>query len=155
MELVLGLNLAGALKAMMAGLVITFIGALLAGVGSIFNPIVLVELLIMIAVTSIAFITMMSFIMVRIDDPLVPRAIFGILNTLMFFPSGAISPIKAFPKWLQVIARIDPFSYSVHGFKALLLKDAGIGAIWYDVVYLSVFAILMLTGATALFKRTL
>jgi len=143
------------LKAMMAGLVITFIGALIAGVGSIFDPVVLFELLIMIAVTSTAFIAMMSFIMVRIDDPLVPRAIFGILNTLMFFPSGAISPIKAFPTWLQWIARIDPFSYAVHGFKALLLKEAGMGAIWYDVVYLSVFAFIMLTGATALFKRTL
>src|SRR5947207_8911901 len=155
MELVMGLNIAGALKAMMAGLVITFIGALIAGVGSIFDPVVLLELLIMIAVTSTAFIAMMSFIMVRIDDPLVPRAIFGILNTLMFFPSGAISPIKAFPTWLQWIARIDPFSYAVHGFKALLLKEAGMGAIWYDVVYLSVFAFIMLTGATALFKRTL
>ena len=155
MELVMGLNIAGALKAMMAGLVITLIGALIAGVGSIFNPIVLLELMVMIAVTSTAFIAMMSFIMVRIDDPLVPRAIFGILNTLMFFPSGAISPIKAFPTWLQVIARVDPFSYAVHGFKALLLKEAGIGAIWYDVVYLSVFAFIMLTGATALFKRTL
>src|SRR5438093_10925863 len=38
MELVMGLNIAGALKAMMAGLVITLIGALIAGVGSIFDP---------------------------------------------------------------------------------------------------------------------
>ena len=28
--------------------------------------------------------------MVRVDDPLVPRAMFGVLNTLLFFPSGAI-----------------------------------------------------------------
>src|SRR5205085_3712587 len=93
LELVMGLNVAGALKAMMAGLVITIIGGLLAGVSSIFDPRVLFELLLMITVTSVAFIAMMSFLMVRVDDPLVPRAVFGILNTLMFFPSGAIYPI--------------------------------------------------------------
>ena len=37
-ELVFGLNLAGAIKAVLTGVVITVIGALLAGVGTIFNP---------------------------------------------------------------------------------------------------------------------
>src|SRR6185503_432066 len=37
-ELVLGLNAAGAIKAVMTGVVITVIGSLLAGVGSIFSP---------------------------------------------------------------------------------------------------------------------
>ena len=55
-ELVMGLNLAGALKAMMAGVVITVIGGLLSGVSSIFDPRVLLELLILIAFTSVAFI---------------------------------------------------------------------------------------------------
>jgi ABC-2 type transport system permease protein len=45
---------------------------------------------------------MMFFIMARISDPLVPRAIFGVLNTLLFFPSGAVYPIAGFPKWLRV-----------------------------------------------------
>ena len=154
-ELVMGLNLAGALKAMMAGVVITVIGGLLSGVPSIFNPRVLLELLVLIAFTSVAFIAMMSLLMVRVEDPLVPRATFGILNTLLFFPSGAIYPVKAFPTWLKWIAWIDPFYYAVHGFKALLLKDAGLLAIWSDLLFLGVFGALMLAGATKLFKRTL
>ena len=154
-ELVMGLNLAGALKAMMAGVVITVIGGLLSGVSSIFDPRVLLELLILIAFTSVAFIAMMSLLMVRVEDPLVPRATFGILNTLLFFPSGAIYPVKAFPTWLKWIAWIDPFHYAVHGFKALLLKDAGLLAIWPDLLFLGVFGALMLAGATKLFKRTL
>jgi ABC-2 type transport system permease protein len=98
---------------------------------------------------------MMFLMMVRVEDPLVPRATFGILNTLLFFPSGAIYPIKAFPPWLRGIAYIDPFSYSVHGFKALLLKDAGFVAIRSDLLFLTVSAAVMITIATALFKRTL
>ena len=68
---------------------------------------------------SLAFNGMMFLMMVRVEDPLVPRAVFGILNTLLFFPSGSIYPVQAFPAWLQAIARVDPFTYAVHGFKAL------------------------------------
>jgi ABC-2 type transport system permease protein len=110
---------------------------------------------VLIVLTSVAFNTMMFLLMVRVEDPLVPRALFGILNTLLFFPSGSIYPINAFPGWLQAIARVDPFTYAVHGFKSLLLKDAGFTAIWPDLLYLSVFAVLMISVATPLFKRTL
>jgi len=155
MELVLGLNVAGALKAMAAGIIISFVGSLLAGISVTFQPQVFALVLLMIATTSAAFISMMSLIMVRVDDPLVPRAIFGILNTLLFFPSGAIYPIQAFPKWLQFIAYIDPFSYAVHGFKALLLRNAGLIAIWPDLLFLTAFSAVTFTAVTLLFKRTL
>jgi ABC-2 type transport system permease protein len=154
-ELVFGLNAAGAIKAVMTGVVITVIGALLAGVGTVFNPGTIVELMIMILLTSIAFNTMMFLLMVRVEDPLVPRAIFGILNTLLFFPSGAIYPIQAFPWWLRGIAKVDPFTFAVHGFKSILLKETGMAAIWPDMVYLSIFAFITLAVATPLFKRTL
>jgi ABC-2 type transport system permease protein len=155
LELVFGLNMAGALKAIGAGLVLSVVGSLIAGVSATFQPGTFILVIVLIAATSLAFVTMMSFLMARVEDPLVPRAIFGILNTLLFFPSGAIYPVHAFPKWLQVIAWIDPFTYAVHGFKSLLLREAGLTAIWGDLVYLSVFATVMLTGATLLFKRTL
>jgi len=154
-ELVFGLNAAGAIKAVMTGVVITVIGSLLAGVGTVFNPVTALELLVMILLTSVAFNTMMFLLMVRVEDPLVPRAIFGILNTLLFFPSGAIYPIQAFPKWLRGIAAVDPFTFAVHGFKSILLKETGMAAIWPDMLYLSIFAVITLGVATPLFKRTL
>ncbi len=146
LELVLGLNTAGALKAMGAGIVLTFVGSFLAGVGSAFSPVRFFWLFLLIGITSFAFISMMSFIMARVEDPLVPRAIFGILNTLMYFPSGAIYPVQAFPKWLRVIAYMDPFTYAVHGFKQLLLKDAGISAVYGDFLFLGVFCAITLLG---------
>jgi ABC-2 type transport system permease protein len=154
-ELVFGLNAAGAIKAVMTGVVITVIGSLLAGVGTVFNPGTILQLMILILLTSIAFNTMMFLLMVRVEDPLVPRAIFGILNTLLFFPSGAIYPIQAFPWWLRGIAKVDPFTFAVHGFKSILLKETGMAAIWPDMLYLSLFAFITLAVATPLFKRTL
>jgi ABC-2 type transport system permease protein len=155
LELVLGLNMAGSIKAVMTGVIIVVIGSLLAGVGTIFNPITMFGLLIMITLTSLAFNTMMFLLMVRIEDPLVPRAMFGILNTLLFFPSGSVYPIQAFPKWLRAIARVDPFTYAVDGFKCLLLKQTTLSAVWGDMLFLSLFAAITLGIAIPLFKRTL
>src|SRR3984885_11518400 len=155
LELVMGLNLAGAAKAVLAGISLTIIGSLIAGLNAIFNPIADLELLAMIVATSLAFNGMMFLMMVRVDDPLVPRAMFGVLNTLLFFPSGAVFPIIAFPKWLQAIAIIDPFTYCVHGFKAILLQDGGFVAIQYDLLFLFLFGFGTLLLATPLFKRTL
>ena len=155
LELVLGLNLAGTVKAVLSGLCLTIIGSLFAGLGVIFHPLAALQLFLLIVSTSVAFNGMMFLMMVRVEDPLVPRAIFGVLNTLLFFPSGAISPIVGFPKWLRVIAVVDPFTYAVHGFKAVLLKDGGFAAIWVDLLFLFGFGIATLMLATPLFKRTL
>lgn len=155
LELVMGLNVAGAIKAVMSGVCITVIGTLLAGLGSVFHPMEDLQLFLLILSTSIAFNGMMFLMMVRVEDPLVPRAMFGVLNTLLFFPSGAISPVTGFPKWMQAIAVADPFTYAVHGFKAVLLKDGGFSAIWFDLIFLSGFGVLTLLISTPLFKRTL
>ena len=154
-ELVFGLTGAGAIKAVLTGVVISIIGSLMAGVGTIFSPSTALGLLLLIVAVSMAFNGMMFLMMVRVEDPLVPRAVFGILNTLLFFPSGSIYPIQAFPAWLQAIARVDPFTYAVHGFKALLLKESGLIAIFPDIMYLSIFAFITLALAVPLFKRTL
>lgn len=155
LELVLGLNLAGTIKAVLSGISLTVIGSLLAGLGVIFHPMSALLLLLMIIATSMAFNGMMFLMMVRVEDPLVPRAMFGVLNTLLFFPSGAISPVSGLPKWLQAIAGVDPFTYAVHGFKSILIKDGGFTAIRMDLLFLVCFGIATLMVATPLFKRTL
>ena len=142
-------------KAVLSGICLTVIGSLMAGLGVIFNPAADLEILALIVATAIAFNGMMFLLMVRVDDPLVPRAMFGVLNLLLFYPSGAMYPINAFPVWLRALSVVDPFTYCVHGFKAVLLKDGGFVAIQYDLLFLFVFGIGTLLIATPLFKRTL
>jgi ABC-2 type transport system permease protein len=154
-ELILGFTLSGAIKAFMAGLVLTTLGSMVAGIPHPLDPLRLLKLLLVIVTTALALISMMFLLMVRVSDPLVPRAIFGVLNTLLFFPSGAVYPIYGFPTWMKVIATVDPFTYAVHAFKALLLKNTGLVAIAGDLTYLLVFAVVMMLLATALFRRTL
>ena len=154
-ELVAGLIGAGTLKAFMAGMCLTIIGGLIAGIPGLWEPVRLFYLMIVILVASLSMISLMFLVMVRIDDPLVPRAIFGVLNMLLFFPSGAVYPTEAFPPWLRWISVIDPFTYTVHALRNLTLKNTGIEGIYMDVLILSGFSALMITGSLALFKRQL
>jgi ABC-2 type transport system permease protein len=154
-ELIAGFNLSGTIKSVMAGAVLMTIGSLIAGIPDPFAPLRLVRLFVVIVVTAMALISMMFLLMVRVTDPLVPRAIFGVLNTLLYFPSGAVYPQQGFPPWMRAIAVVDPFTYAVHAFKCLLLKNTGFGAIGFDLLYLSVFSVIAMTLATRLFRRTL
>ena len=155
LELIAGFNLSGTIKAVLAGLSIMIIGSIIAGIPNPLDPMRLFRLTVVISVTSFALISMMFLLMVRVTDPLMPRAMFGVLNTLLYFPSGAVYPQQGFPTWMQWIAVVDPFTYAVHAFKSLLLKNTGFGAIGFDMLYLTVFSAVMMTGATLLFKRTL
>src|SRR5882762_10106301 len=131
----------------MAGAGLMTIGSLIAGIPDPFAPMRLLRLMVVIVSTAFCLISLMFLLMVRVTDPLVPRATFGILNTLLYFPSGAVYPQQAFPSWMQAIAVVDPFTYSVHAFKNLLLKNTGLGAVAGDLAYLAAFSVIAMTAA--------
>jgi ABC-2 type transport system permease protein len=56
---------------------------------------------------------------------------------------------------MKVITAVDPFTYAVHGFKALLLKNTGLWAIVPDLAFLFGFCVVAMGAATLLFRRTL
>jgi ABC-2 type transport system permease protein len=155
LELIAGFNLSGTLKAFLAGAVITIVGSYVAGIPNPLEPIRLLRTFLVVGVSALALISLMFLLMVRVSDPLAPRAMFGLLNTVLYFPSGAVYPQQGFPGWMQVIAAVDPFTYSVHALKSLLLKNTGFEAIAGDLLYLTVFSAIAMTAATLLFKRTL
>ena len=155
LELILGFNISGAIKAVLAGSVLMTLGSVIAGIPDPFEPLRLLRLFIVIVFAAVALVSMMFLLMVRMNDPLLPRAMFGVLNTLLYFPSGAVYPQQAFPGWMRGIAIVDPFTYAVHALKCLLLKDTGFMAISGDLLYLGVFSVITMTAATLLFKRTL
>src|SRR5262249_13376334 len=154
-ELIAGFNVSGAIKAILAGLVLMTIGSVIHRLPNSLEPRRLLRLFVVVVFTSFALISFMFLLMVRGTDPLMPRAMFGVLNTLLYFPSGAVYPQQGFPAWMRVIAVADPFTYAVHAFKSLLLKNTGFGAIGFDLMYLTIFSIIAMSAATMLFRRTL
>ena len=154
-ELISGFNLSGTIKAVLAGAVLAVVGSFIAGIPHPLEVMRLVRVMAVIVITALALVSMMFLFMVRVTDPLVPRATFGVLNTLLFFPSGAVYPQQAFPTWMRYLAKVDPFTYAVHALKSLLLRDTGFSAIVGDFAYLILFSVVTMTIATIIFRRTL
>ena len=154
-DLILGFTLAGAAKAVVAGTVLVIAGSLIAGIPNPLDPLRLARMLLMVVMASLALISMMFLLMVRVSDPLIPRAIYGVLSTVLFYPSGAVYPVNAFPTWMRYLAVVDPFTYAVHGFKALVLKNTGLAAVGVDLAVLAGFTVAAMALATVLFRRTL
>ena len=54
------------------------------------------------------------------------RGMFGIINVLLFFPSGALYPVESYPEWLAKLSAVDPLTYGVRALRGL--SAAGRGA---------------------------
>ena len=53
------------------------------------------------------------------------------------------------------MAAVDPFAYSVHAFRAVLLKHVGPARMAGDVGFLAAFSVICITGTVLLFRRRL
>jgi ABC-2 type transport system permease protein len=154
-ELVIAQMLSGTIKATVGGVLLAIVGALSAGATSVLQPARLLALVVLVILVSVSFMSMTSCIVARMSNPILPRAIFGMLNTLLYFPSGAVYPTQGLPGWLRAVSKIDPFTYAVHALRVLLLKGAAISVLLPDLLFLAGFAALMTTGSVMLFRRTL
>jgi len=67
--------------------------------------------------------------------------------------SGMIFPIENMPLPLQLISRLIPARYLVHGLRGILLKGNGLEVLWPDRLAMTIFAVAILGLATARFKR--
>jgi ABC-2 type transport system permease protein len=79
----------------------------------------------------------------------------GLLSSLLpsLLLSGMLFPIENMPRVLQVISRVVPARYLVHGLRGILLKGSGLGLLWPDLLALGIFATAILAVATARFQR--
>jgi ABC-2 type transport system permease protein len=155
LDLVGGLTLSAATLSMIVGTMVLGSSLLIAGIPVIGGIKTLVLAALVMLLLGLGLILFMFTLMARVSNPLTPRALFGILNVVMFFPSGALYPTESYPGWLQVISAIFPMRYAVHALRALLLKGVGFAAVAPDLALMSGFAAVMLTLAALLFKRTL
>jgi ABC-2 type transport system permease protein len=154
-ELVIAQMLSGTIKATVGGVLLAIVGALSAGATQVLEPARLLALVVLVILVSVSFMSMTSCIVARMSNPILPRAIFGMLNTLLYFPSGAVYPTQGLPGWLRVVSKVDPFTYAVHALRVLLLKGAAVSVLLPDLLFLAAFATMMTLGSIALFRRTL
>ena len=103
--------------------------------------------------TSLSISALWFLLFARAKSTSLLRGMFGIINVLLFFPSGALYPIESYPAWLAKIAAIDPLTYGVRSLRNLLLRGAAPSSSYADWVFLATFTIVAGVLTKVLFKR--
>jgi ABC-2 type transport system permease protein len=72
-----------------------------------------------------------------------------------FFLSGFFFPIAAMPRVLQWISYAVPLRYFLIIVRGIVLKGVGAGALWPEIIPLSIFAVVIMGGAALRFHKRL
>ncbi len=155
LDLVGGLTLSATTLSVIIGTIVLLSSILIARIPLIGGLQTLLLAEVAMVLLGLGLILFMFTLMARVSNPMMPRALFGILNVVTFFPSGALYPVESYPGWLQGLSLVFPMRYAVHALRALLLKGVGPQAVALDFVVMGGFALLWLGLAATLFKRTL
>jgi ABC-2 type transport system permease protein len=68
--------------------------------------------------------------------------------------SGFVFPIRSMPWWLQVLSNISPAKFYLVILRSIVLKCVGLAAFWPQIIYLSLYAGILLAISTLRFKKT-
>jgi ABC-2 type transport system permease protein len=145
MEIMIGRTLGGATVATIQGLIIFFLSTFVG-----FHPqnwfLVIPTVLVMFLV-ALLFTALGIAIASPLNDMQGFQLIMNFLVMPLFFLSGALFPLQGAPKILSVIAGIDPLSYGIDAFRALLIGTSHYG-LALDIFALSaITAVFMATGS--------
>ena len=150
--LVVGNVLAGAVVASIAGLLVL-------GCVVFLTPLPMVSKASLAAAAATVFLTALSIaalwflVFARARSTSLLRGMFGIINVLLFFPSGALYPVESYPKWLAQLSNADPLTYGVRALRGLLLRGAAPPSVYADWVFLATFTIVCAVLTKVLFRR--
>src|SRR5262245_19671455 len=103
--------------------------------------------------TSTAIASLWFLLFARARSASLLRGMFGIINVLLFFPSGALYPLESYPRWLAKLSAADPLTYGVRALRSLLLRGAAPPAVYADWVFLATFSIVCGVLTKVLFRR--
>jgi ABC-2 type transport system permease protein len=154
-QMLAGMVTSGALMSMFTGSIVTTVAVFAAGLSGRPSAAGLAGLFAMLVAASLAVAGLTTVLAIRVENPLIARGGLVVLNLILLFPSGAIYPPAGFPDWVRWIARFDPFTYVVHGFRAVLLKSSGPEVLLPDIGALMLFAVVTVAVSWLLFPRRL
>jgi ABC-2 type transport system permease protein len=154
-EIVVGVLLAGVIKAMFSTVTLLLIAVTVAGVRPMTDVVGFMLMLFTIFLTALGLISMMTAYAVRAPAPEVYQFTAFPINLIFYFTSGAVYPIEGFPDWMKSFAVVNPEAYAVHALRSLMYKGGSLPAVIGDFAYLTLFTAIMVGIATLAFKRAL
>jgi ABC-2 type transport system permease protein len=150
--LVAGHILAGAVVASLAGLLV-LAAILIATPGGAASTEAVAAAVVTVFLTALAIASAWFLLFARARHASVLRGMFGIINTLLFFPSGALYPVESYPPWLRAVSNVDPLTYGVEGLRDLLLRGAPASTAFPGWIFLATFTLVCGVLTKVLFRR--
>lgn len=80
------------------------------------------------------------------------QLIMNFLVMPIFFLSGALFPLQGVPKFMQIIARLDPLTYGIDGLRSVLINASSYGML-FDFFILFTITIALLAAGSYLFEK--
>lgn len=150
LKIMIGRTLGGATVATAQGLLVLLISLIFG-----FHPyswVGIIPLIFVMFLVALLFTSLGTMIASFLDDMQGFQLIMNFLIMPLFFLSGALFPLQGLPKMLSIIARLDPLSYGVDAFRALLINSSfyGLGT---DIVVLGAITAIFLWLGSYFFKR--
>jgi ABC-2 type transport system permease protein len=158
LALVLGKALAAGLRAL-AQAVIIYVLSLALGVHMNWRPQALLGVLCVVLLGAAIFSTFSLIIACIVRTRERFMGVGQLLTMPLFFASNAIYPVSVMPRWLRVVAHVNPLSYQVDALRRLMLAPAeGAGApsefgVGTDVLVLVAALAVVLSIASRLYPR--
>jgi len=150
--LVAGHILAGSLVASVAGGLVLLAILLITPLAVTSAP-SLVAAFATVFLTSLSIAALWFLIFARARSASLLRGMFGIINVLLFFPSGAFYPVESYPSWLVKLSAADPLTYGLRALRNLLLRGAGPQTAYADWLFLATFTVVCGVLTKVLFRR--
>jgi ABC-2 type transport system permease protein len=150
--LVTGHILAGAIVATLAGGLVLASIVLVTSLPLVTTP-SLVAAVVTVFLTSTSIAALWFLLFARARSASLLRGMFGIINVLLFFPSGALYPVESYPPWLAKLSAADPLTYGLRALRNLLLRGAGPESVYPDWIFLATFTLVAGMLTAALFRR--
>ena len=150
--LVAGHILAGSLVASIAGGLVLLAILLITPLGPSNAP-ALAAAFVTVFLTSLSIASLWFLLFARARSASLLRGMFGIINVLLFFPSGAFYPIESYPVWLVKLSAADPLTYGLRALRNLLLRGAAPETAYADWLFLATFTLVCGVFTKVLFRR--
>ena len=144
-----GKTLSGCFQSMIQGGIILALSPL---VDVHLTPLIIVEVLFLIFLTSFALTSLGLLIASRMESFEGFNLIMNFLIMPMFLLSGAFFPMQGLPAWLKTLVSVNPLTYAVDALRGVII---GIHeyALTTDILFMVGFAILMTAVAVTAFSR--
>jgi ABC-2 type transport system permease protein len=149
-SIVMGKAMAQAIRGIISGILIVILSIILFGV-KIYGNIFLMSLIIFLGILSFTGLGLIATSFV--SDQESAQMIMLMIQMPMIFISGIFYPVLQLPWWLRDIAYMLPLSYTVSAFRAVMVLNAPLSAVWTEVLVLIIYSVVTFAIAIPLFQK--